>query len=474
MSHSKKETSFDALVVGTGQAGPPLAARLALSGLRTAVVERARFGGTCVNYGCIPTKALVACARAAHVARRAADYGVLLEGDVRMDMEAVRRRTADLVDDSSSGVESWLRGTDGLEVIEGHARFTGPHTVEIDSGDGRRTVRAEKIFVNVGARPRIPDLDGLDDVPYLTSTTILEVDFLPEHLVVVGGSYVGLEFAQMFRRFGSRVTVIDRNPRLVSQEDPDVSDAIREILTAEGIEVRLSADCLRAARTDRGVEVGVDCEEGPPTVEGSHLLLATGRVPNTHDLGADAAGLELDERGMIVVDDRLRTRLEHVWALGEVNGRGAFTHTAYNDFEIVADNLLSGASRTVRDRILAYALYIDPPLARIGMTEEQARASARETGREVLVGRMPMTRVGRAKERGETRGFMKVLVDAESERILGAALLGIEADEAVHCLLDVMYADAPFTTITRAVHIHPTVCELLPTLLGDLEPLEEG
>ncbi|MDA8019157.1 MAG: FAD-containing oxidoreductase [Thermoanaerobaculia bacterium] len=461
------ETTFDALIIGTGQAGPSLAVRLAQAGLRTAIVERKRFGGTCVNYGCIPTKALVACARAAHVARRAADFGVMLDGEVRMDMRAVRQRTQKIIQESSGGVEKWLRSTEGLTVLEGHARFSDPHSIEIEAPNGRRRVRADRIFVNVGARPRVPEVPGIDDIEYFTSSSMLEVSFLPEHLVVVGGSYVGLEFAQMFRRFGSRVTVIDRNSRLLVREDPDVSQAIQEILTGEGIDLRLSADCIQVSKSANGVQVGVDCGEGAPTVVGSHVLFATGRLPNTHDLNADAAGLRLDERGLIPVDENLRTNLDHVWALGEVNGRGAFTHTTYNDYEIAAANLLDDDPRSVGDRILCYGLFVDPPLARIGMTEGQGR----ESGRDVLMGRMKMQRVGRAKERGETQGFMKVLVDAGTKRILGAALLGIEADEVVHCLLDVMYADAPYTTIQRAVHIHPTVSELIPTLLGDLRPL---
>ena len=353
-----REDKFDALVIGAGQAGPSLAVRLAGSGLRTCIVERQRFGGTCVNYGCVPTKALVACARAAHVARRGGDYGVVLDGEVRMDMKAVRRRTAKIVDDSSRGVENWLRSTDRLTVIHGHARFSGPHTMAIDTEEGVRTVRADKIFLNVGARPRVPDMPGLDGIDYLTSTTMLEVDYLPEHVIVVGGSYVGLEFAQIFRRFGSRVTVVDRNDRLVKREDPDVSDAIVEILRGEGIELRLGADCIQvAAGGNGGVEVGLDCEKGPPSVRGSHVLLAVGRVPNTHDLGADAAGLEVDGRGVIPVDDHLRTNLEHVWALGEANGRGGFTHTTYNDFEIAAANLLDDDPRSARDRILCYGLF---------------------------------------------------------------------------------------------------------------------
>ena len=455
--------SFDALIIGTGQAGPSLAVRLAGAGLNTAVVERKLFGGTCVNVGCIPTKALVASARAAHMARRGEDFGVEIGGSVSVDMKKVRARKDEIVRQSSEGVEGWLSSTENLTVIQGHARFLDAHTVEV----GDRRLRAEKIYINVGARPRVPELPGIDQVDFLTSSTILDLDTLPKHLVIVGGSYIGLEFAQMYRRFGAEVTVVEMQDRLVPREDEDVSQAILEILQGEGVEVRLGAQCLSASPHPDGVSIGLACEDGEPAAAGSHLLLAVGRLPNTHDLGLEAAGIETDSRGYIPVDEELCTNLPHVWALGEVNRRGGFTHTAYNDYEIVADNLLEGEARSVADRILCYGLFIDPPLGRIGMTEDQARKS----GLPVLVGRMPMKRVGRAKERSETQGFMKVLVDGRTERILGASLLGIEADEVVHTLLDVMYADAPYTVIQRAVHIHPTVSELVPTMLGNLKPL---
>jgi pyruvate/2-oxoglutarate dehydrogenase complex dihydrolipoamide dehydrogenase (E3) component len=454
---------FDAIVIGTGQAGPALAVRLAGAGHKTAIIERKRFGGTCVNVGCIPTKTLVASARAAWVARNAAAYGVAMDGAVRVDMPRVKARKDEIVAQSTNGVESWLRSTPNVTVIEGHARFETSRMVRVDG----RQLTAPRIFINTGGRPTVPRISGLADVDYLTSTGMMDVDFLPEHLVVVGGSYIGLEFAQMYRRFGSRVTVVEMMPRLISREDEEVSQAVREILEAEGIGVRLNAQCLDVERHANGVAVHVSCEEEPRTIVGSHLLLAVGRVPNTDDLGLDRAGIETDPRGFIVVDEELATSVPGIWALGDVNGRGGFTHTAFNDYEIVAANLLGKESGRVSDRFPVYALFTDPPLARAGMTEREARAS----GRPVLVGRRAMARVGRARERGETKGFMQVLVDGETHNILGAALLGIEADEAIHCIIDVMNAGAPYTAIRRAVHIHPTVSELIPTLLGELSPL---
>jgi pyruvate/2-oxoglutarate dehydrogenase complex dihydrolipoamide dehydrogenase (E3) component len=455
---------FDAIVIGTGQAGPPLAARLAAAGMQVAIVERGRFGGTCVNTGCIPTKTLVASARAAHVARRAADFGVITYGPVRVDMKKVKARKDAVAGASNEGVERWLKETDGITVVEGHARFVAPHELVV----GDRRLAADEIFLDVGARARVPLLPGIEHTPFLTNSSMMEVDFLPEHLVIVGGSYVGLEFAQMYRRFGSQVTVVEMGPRLIAREDEDVSDSVREILQAEGIAVRTGAECIRVESRSGRVCAHVECAENEPEVTGSHLLLATGRVPNTHDLGLDAAGVEVDERGVIVVDDQLRTNVEGIWALGECNGRGAFTHTAYNDFEIVAANRLDGDARRVTDRIVTYGLFIDPPLGRAGLTESEVRQS----GRRALVARRSMSQVGRARERGETQGFMKAIVDVETQRILGAAVLGIGGDEVIHSILDVMYCGAPYTVLTRAVHIHPTVTELVPTMLAELSPLE--
>jgi len=365
--------------------------------------------------------------------------------------------------ESNRGVTSWIEGMENVTLYRGHGRLEGPRAVRV----GDETLEADRIFLNVGARAAVPDMPGLDQVDYLTNTGMMEVDYLPEHLVVVGGSYIGLEFGQMFRRFGSRVTIIERGPRLIKREDPDVSEAIREILADEGVALRLGAECLSVRREGAGVAVRVSCAQGEPETVGSHLLLAVGRVPNTDDLGLETAGVDVDGRGFITVDDQLRTSVEGIWAIGDCNGKGAFTHTSYNDYEIVAANLFDGDPRRVSDRIPCYGLFIDPPLGRVGMTEREARA----TGRRLLCGKRPMSRVGRARERSETAGFMKVLVDADTLEILGAAILGVNGDEAVHLLLDVMYAKAPCTTISRAVHIHPTVSELIPTMLQDLQPL---
>jgi pyruvate/2-oxoglutarate dehydrogenase complex dihydrolipoamide dehydrogenase (E3) component len=455
--------SFDAIVIGTGQAGPPLAVRLAQAGRKTAILERNRFGGTCVNTGCIPTKTLIASARAAYVARRAADFGVEIDGGIRVDMPRVKARKDEVVAQSTGGVEKWLRETPNVTVIEGHGRFQSAGVVRV----GDRQLTAPEIFLNTGGRPTVPPIEGLGQIDYLTSSSMMNVDFLPEHLIVIGGSYIGLEFAQMYRRFGSRVTVIEMAPRLIAREDEAVSRTVQSIVENDGVSVRLNAKCVAVERRGSQISVHVSCEQEPRDVVGSHLLLAVGRVPNTGDLGLDRAGVQTDERGYIKVDDQLATNVPGIWALGDINGRGAFTHTSYNDYEIVAGNLLDHETRRVSDRFPVYALFTDPPLARAGITEREALAS----GRSVLVGRRPMTRVGRARERSETQGFMNVLVDGESRRILGAALLGIEADEAIHCIIDVMNAGAPYTAIRRAVHIHPTVSELIPTLLGELQPL---
>jgi len=456
-------TAYDAIIIGAGQAGPPLARRLATAGMSVAVIERKAFGGTCVNTGCIPTKTLIASAYTAHIARRAADFGVVVNGSVCVDMARVKARKDAISGQSRSGVEQSLRTLDKCVVYQGHARFCGPRQVEV----GRAVLTAERIFINVGARASVPKLPGLDQVAYLTNSSMMALDFLPRHLVIVGGSYVGLEFAQMYRRFGGEVTVVEMAPRILHREDPDVSAGISQILEREGINLRVNAECIRVAKSGDDVLVGVNCKDGPPEINGSHLLLAVGRQPNTDDLGLDRAGVTKDERGYILVDDELRTNVPGVWALGECNGKGAFTHTAYNDFEIVAANLLDGGARRVSDRITAYALYVDPPLGRAGLTEDQVRRTAKRA----LVATRPMSRIGRAVEKGETQGFIKMLVDAESEQILGAAFLGIGCDEVIHGILDMMYAKAPYTMLQRTVPIHPTVSELVPTLLGDLRSL---
>ena len=454
---------FDAIIIGTGQAGPALAARFAAAGMTVAIIERHKFGGTCVNTGCIPTKTLVASAYAVHVARRGAEYGFDVTGDVRVDMKRVKARKDDVSGRSNRGVEEWLRGLNNCTVIQGHARFQSSHTVVVND----EVLQADKLFINVGGRSSVPAMPGLQDVPFLTNSSMMDVDFLPEHLVIVGGSYIGLEFGQMYRRFGSHVTIVEMGPRLIGREDEDISEAVRDILEAEGIQIRLNATCISLAKRNNGVAVRMGCDEGPPEVVGTHVLLAVGRIPNTNDLGLDRAGVATDPRGYIVVDEQLQTNVPGIWALGDCNGRGAFTHTSYNDYEIVADNLLNGDYRRVSDRIQAYALYTDPPLGRCGMTDLEIRKS----GRAALAAKLPMSRVGRAAEKGETQGFMKISVDAQTQHILGAAILGTGGDEVIHVLLDVMYAKAPYTLVQRAMHIHPTVAEFLPVVLSKLEPV---
>ncbi|MEM6108558.1 FAD-containing oxidoreductase [Mycobacterium sp. 050272] len=452
---------FDAIIVGAGQAGPPLAGRLTAAGQRVAVVERKLIGGTCVNNGCIPTKTLVASAHAAQLARRGGEYGVAT-GWISVDMGKVKDRKEGIVLADRKGVQDWLEGMDGCTVVRGHARFTDPHTLRVDD----RELRADRIFLNVGGRAVVPDIPGLADVDYLTNVSILELDTLPTHLVIVGGSYIALEFAQMYRRFGAAVTVVERGPRLAPREDEDVSATIKEILEAEGVAIVLGADDVRITKTDNGFELTP--RAGAEPIAGSHLLMAVGRRPNTDDLGLEAAGVQTDARGYIVVDDALKTNVDHIWAMGDCNGKGAFTHTSYNDYEIVAANLLDDDPRRVSDRITTYALYIDPPLGRAGMTVGEVRAS----GRKALIGKRPMTKVGRAVEKGETQGFMQVVVDVETDQILGAAILGVGGDEAIHAILDVMSAKVPYTTLSRTMHIHPTVSELIPTMLQEMTPLD--
>ena len=455
--------AYDAIVIGTGQAGPSLAARLAKAGMKVAIVERKLFGGTCVNTGCIPTKTMVASAYAAHMVRRAAEFGVDAGGACRVDMQRVKARKDAISGKSRTGLEASLKSMDNCTVYEGHARFESPQEVSV----GPHRLTAPRIFINVGGRAVVPQMPGLDQVAYLTNSSMMSVDFLPRHLIVVGGSYIGLEFGQIFRRFGSQVTILEMGPRLVQREDEDVSAAIQEILAGEEIDVRLNAKCIGFSKRGEEIMAHAECAAEAPEIAGSHVLLAVGRRPNTDDLGLEAAGVEVDAHGYIAVDDQLRTSAPGIWALGDCNGHGGFTHTAYNDFEIVAANLLDNDPRRVSDRIPAYALYIDPPLGRAGMTEAQVRSS----GRRALVGKRPMIKVGRAVEKGESQGFMKIMVDAQSKEILGAAILGTGGDEAIHSILDVMYAKAPYTTIQRAMHIHPTVSELIPTMLGELQPL---
>src|SRR5262245_9916612 len=455
--------NYDAIIIGTGQAGPALTRRLVAAGWKVAVIERKLFGGTCVNTGCTPTKTMVASAYAAHVARRAADYGVTVEGAVNVDMKAVKARKDAVVAVSRDGLERSLKSLNGCTVYQGHGRFVGPKEVQV----GSEILAADKIFLNVGARALVPPIPGLDAIPYLTNSSMMDVDFLPAHLVVLGGSYVGLEFAQMYRRFGSEVTVIERAPRLVGREDEDVSQAIADFLTEEGVDIRVKSEVVKVEQRGSQIAVSVEAGAAKSQIVGSHLLVAIGRRPNTDDLGLDKAGISTDKHGYIETDDQLRTNVPGIWALGDCNGRGAFTHTAWNDFEIVASNILDHESRRVSDRITAYALYTDPPLGRAGMTE----AEVRKSGRPALMATVPMENVSRAYEKGETKGFMKVLVDEQTKQILGASLLGVSGDEVIHCILDVMYAKAPFTVIQRAMHIHPTVSEFLPVLMGNLAPM---
>jgi pyruvate/2-oxoglutarate dehydrogenase complex dihydrolipoamide dehydrogenase (E3) component len=462
-SEKSMPTEFDAIVIGTGQSGPALARRMASEGWRVAVLERDQPGGTCVNTGCIPTKTLVASAKVAAVARRAAEYGVVLDGPVRVDMRRVKERMRAVSGASRDAVTRGLESNENIRFIRGHGRFAGPDTVRVHD----ELLRSNRIFINVGARASRPDLPGAQSVPYLDSSSLLALDELPSHLIVVGGSYVGLEFGQMYRRFGSEVTILQRGPRLVPREDEEISTALRQILEREGSAVRVDTECTSIEPQGREIAVRMSCAEGAPRIVGSHLLFAIGRVPNTDDLGLEHAGVETDAQGMIRVDEELRTSAAGIWALGDCNGHGGFTHTSYNDYEIVEANLFGPGARKRSDRIPSYALYTDPPLGRCGMNEREARAS----GREVLVGRYFMEDVGRAFERGETEGLMKVLVDARTQEILGAALLGIEGDEVMHTLLDLMYARAPYTVVTRAMHVHPTVSEYLPGLFHGLEPL---
>lgn len=455
--------TFDAIIIGAGQAGPSLAGRLTAAGKKVVIIERKLVGGTCVNTGCMPTKAMVASAYAAHLARRGAEYGVVT-GDISIDFAKVMARKDKVRFDARKGNEDWLDGMEGLTFLRGHARFESPTEVRV----GDELLSARQVFLNVGGRAVVPDFPGVEDVPHLNNVSIMELTKVPEHLIVIGGSYIGLEFAQMFRRFGAEVTVVEKGSRLISREDEDVSAAVRDILEREGINIRTGAECIRLLRSGDGVGVAVDCTAGAPEIAGSHILLATGRRPNTDDLGLDRAGVATDKRGYITVDDRLETNVPGIFAMGDCNGRGAFTHTAYNDFEIVAANLLDNEPRKVSDRIQTYALYIDPPLGRAGMSETEARKS----GRKLLIGTRPMTRVGRAKEKGETLGFMKVIADADTGEILGASLLGTGCDEVVQSILDVMYAGKPYTTITHAMHIHPTISELIPTVFGEMQPAQ--
>jgi pyruvate/2-oxoglutarate dehydrogenase complex dihydrolipoamide dehydrogenase (E3) component len=456
--------NYDAIIIGAGQSGPALARRLVAAGRQVAIIERKLFGGTCVNTGCTPTKTLAASANVAHVARRAGDYGVRIKGSVDVDMKAVKARKDAVVAVFHDGLERLLKTLPGCTVYQGSGRFVAEKKVAVNGSE----LAADQIFINVGARAAIPPIPGLDQVPYLTNSSMMDIDFLPSHLVILGGSYVGLEFAQTYRRFGSEVTVIELGARLIAREDQDVSQAVADFLKEEGIDVRVDSKIIGVERQGNAVAVKIESAGKVSQIVGTHMLVATGRRPNTGDLGLDKAGIVADARGYIQVDDQLRTNVSGIWAMGDCNGRGAFTHTSWNDFEIVAANLLDNDHRRVSERITAYALYTDPPLGRAGMTE----AEVRKTGKPALIATMAMKDVMRAFERGETKGFMKILVDRDDKRILGASFLGLEADEVIHCVLDIMYAKAPYTVMQRAMHIHPTVSEFIPTMLDGLKPLQ--
>jgi len=456
--------NYDAIIIGTGQSGPALARRLVAAGRKVAIIERKLFGGTCVNTGCTPTKTLAASAYVAHVARRAGDYGVRIGGPVNVDTKAVKARKDAVVAVFHNGVERSLKTLQGCTVYEGHGRFVTQKKVAVNGSE----LAADQIFINVGARAAIPPIPGLDQVPYLTNSTMMDIDFLPAHLLILGGSYVGLEFAQVYRRFGSEVTVIEHGPRLISREDEDVSQAVASFLKEEGIDVRVDSKIVGVEKQGHSIAAKIVSAGRTSQVIGTHMLVATGRQPNTDDLGLDKVGIVTDVRGYIQVDDQLRTSISGIWAMGDCNGRGAFTHTSWNDFEIVAANLLDNDQRRVSDRITAYALYTDPPLGRAGMTE----AEVRKTGKPALISTMAMKDVMRAYERSETKGFMKILVDRDNKQLLGASFLGLEGDEVIHCVLDIMYAKAPYTVIQRAMHIHPTVSEFIPTMMDKLKPLQ--
>ncbi|CDZ79212.1 Mercuric reductase [Legionella massiliensis] len=454
---------YDAIVIGAGQAGPSLAVRLANEGLKTALIERNKFGGTCVNTGCIPTKTLVASAEVAYLAKRAIDFGIEISGSIKADWQKVKARKDAVVYKASQGVEHWLRNTANIDVYHGHARFIDNRSISVNN----ESLSANKIFINVGARAFVPTMPGLESINYLTNSSILDLEELPEHLIVVGGSYIGLEFAQLFCYLGSKVTVIEKAARLIPREDEDVSETVLTIMQESGIDVHLNTTCLEFSKSGTTLLAHAGCDNEKKTISGSHVLIALGRKPNTDDLGLENTEVKLDNRGMIQVDDYLVSSVPNIWAIGECNGRGAFTHTSYNDYQIVSDNLLNNTKRKVTDRIMTYALFINPPLGRCGMTE----AEVKQAGYEVLVAKRPMTQVKRAVMKGEPTGFIKVLVDAKNQKILGATVLGVGGDEIIHSILDVMYADKPYTLIRDAVHIHPTVSELIPTTLEQLKPL---
>lgn len=458
--------TYDAIVIGSGQGGGPLATALARAGRRTALIEREHVGGTCINEGCTPTKTMIASGRVAHLARRSGDYGVQV-GPVSIDLEKVRQRKRDIVDSFRSGSERRLHGAQGLDLIRGEARFCGAKEIEVRLNEGgTRSIAADLIVLNTGARPAIPSLDGINSVPMLTSTTILELDQVPEHLLVLGGGYIGLEFGQLFRRFGSRVTIIQRGQRLLAREDDDVADAVAEILREDGLEVLLETRAIRVERQgEEGIALTIESPEGTRVLRGSHLLAAAGRTPNTDRLDPAAAGVEVDKNGFIPVNDRLETNVSGIYAIGDVKGGPAFTHISYDDFRILRTNLIDGGDANIKGRLVPYTVFIDPQLGRVGMSEQEARAQ----GLDVRVAKLPMSWVARALEVDETRGFMKAIVDAGTNQILGAAVLGIEGGEIMSALQIAMMGKLPYTALRDAVFAHPTLCESLNNLFMSLD-----
>jgi pyruvate/2-oxoglutarate dehydrogenase complex dihydrolipoamide dehydrogenase (E3) component len=452
---------YDAIVIGSGQGGGPLAHKLADLGQKVALIEREHLGGSCINYGCTPTKAMIASARVAHYARRGPEFGVH-GGDVRVDLRQVVARKDALVQQWRSGQEGHAERRPTLDLHRGHARFTAPHEVEVNG----ETLKAERIFINTGLRPRIPPLPGLDRVDHLTNRNIMDLTEVPEHLLVLGGNYLGLEFGQMFRRFGSRVSVIEINGQITPREDEDIAAALQEALEAEGMSFFLHARATRVERTSAGPSLTIESQDGATMVlAGSHLLVAIGQAPNSDDLGLEAAGIETDDAGYIKVNGRLETNVPGVWALGDVKGGPAFTHVSYDDHLVIYDNLFEAKDRSIEGRILPYALYTDPELGRVGMTEKEARAA----GYRLKVGSAPMAWVARAIERSETAGLMKVVIDADTDRILGAAMLGAEGGELVQTLMALMLADAPWTLFYRRMFIHPTLTEGFFTLMDNVK-----
>lgn len=446
---------FDAIIIGTGQAGPPLAKSLAKNGQKVAIIEKGHLGGTCVNVGCTPTKAYVASARRAFVAGNSSDLGVKIKGEVHIDLKRIKDRKDSLIQDSRDGLEKMLTEDKSITLIRGKAIFVDNHTLEVDG----KKYTAQKIYINVGARPQIPDT--FKEAPYLTNESILELKVIPEHLVIVGGGYIGLEFGQMFRRFGSKVTILEKGEKLLQKEDGDISDLLEEIMKDSGVAVNLQSNCIGAIKNNDSIEVSYSCEDNTQKLKASHFLLATGRTPNTNDLGLENTDVTLTEDGFIEVDDTLRTSVDHIWALGDCNGEGAFTHTAYNDFQIVNSQLFLDQKRFLSDRFTCYAAYIDPPLARVGMNQKDIQ----KKGLMAKVSEISMSKIARAKEMGETTGKLKIFIEEDTDTILGAIFIGTGADEYIHTIIDQMYAGASYKTVRDAIHIHPTISELIPTML---------